>query len=167
MSDDLVAFWTARLDEDAVAAMAAVQSGNQFAEPGDHDPRWRRMEGHGGGEVRDMCSHHRGCIVVFDEGAPGPEEAAHIARYDPARVLREVEAKRAILGMHSPTRPHPEFGFTYPAAARFCGYCGPGDNWQAEQEPDHYPFALWPCRHARLVVAVWDDHPDYRPEWKP
>ncbi len=85
----------------------------------------------------------------------------------PKRVLREVEAKRKILGMHHPTQPHPEFGFTYPAAAKFCGWCGPGDNWQAEQEPDHYPFALWPCGHARQLAAVYSDHPDYREEWKP
>jgi hypothetical protein len=99
----------ARLDEDEATAKAAAQSGSQFAEPGGHDPRWQRMEGHNGGEIRDMCSHPgyelherraghpRGCIVVFDEGAPGPEQAAHIARHDPARALRFVDAVRAII----------------------------------------------------------------------
>ena len=35
--------------------------------------------------------------IVFDEGAPSGEQAAHIACHDPARVLREVAAKRAML----------------------------------------------------------------------
>ena len=83
------------------------------------------------------------------------------------RLLREVEAKRAILRQHHRLTPHPEYGFTYAAAGNFCGYCGPGDNWQAEQEPDHYPGAMWPCQHVRLIAAVWSDHPDYREEWKP
>ena len=30
---------------------------------------------------------------------PGEEQNAHIARHDPARMLREVEAKRAILAL--------------------------------------------------------------------
>jgi hypothetical protein len=106
-------------------------------------------------------------LVAFVSARLDEDEAAAKAAAEAARALREVEAKRKILGMHHPTEPHPEFGFTYPAAARFCGYCGPGDNWQAEQEPDHYPFALWPCGHARLLAAIWSDHPDYRPEWAP
>jgi hypothetical protein len=94
-------------------------------------------------------------------------DARHIALHDPARVLRDIEFKRAILALHRPTRPHPEFGFTYPAAANLCGYDGPGDNWQAEQEPDHYPDALWPCWTIRHVAAIWRDHPDYDPSWTP
>ena len=37
--------------------------------------------------------------VVYDEGSPDEYQARHIARHDPARVLREVEAKRAILAL--------------------------------------------------------------------
>jgi hypothetical protein len=94
-------------------------------------------------------------------------DGTHFGLHDPARVLREVAAGRAILGLHHPTQPHPEFGFTYPGAAKFCGYDGPGDNWQAEHEPDHFPDALWPCWTVRLLAAVYSDHPGYRPEWKP
>lgn len=139
MSGDLTAFLNARLDEDERVARAVT--------PDD----W------GDG---DESSHYEW------EDLPDPA-FAHAKRHNPARTLREVEAMRKILGMHHPTQPHPEFGFTYPAAAKFCGWCGPGDNWQAEQEPDHYPFALWPCGHARLLAAVYSDHPDYQDEWKP
>lgn len=81
----------------------------------------------------------------------------------PARVLREVAAMRAILGLHHPTDA--AFGLTYPEAAKFCAYCGPGDTWQAQQEPDHFPDALWPCLHVRLLAVIDSNHPDYNEAW--
>ena len=101
------------------------------------------------------------------QAAGGPAAEMYWQHFTAHRMLRDVEFKRAILALHHPTRPHPEFGFTYPAAARFCGYDGPGDNWQAEQEPGHYPDALWPCWTTRLLAAIWADHPDYDPSWTP
>lgn len=73
--EDLVSFIAARLDEDEAAAKRVNGQWQQDA-PGtgviliDGEPL---IEGHIGGLVE------------------------HIARHDPARVLREVEAKRAIL----------------------------------------------------------------------
>jgi hypothetical protein len=158
--DDIAAFASARLDEVEAVAKAATEAAGQWFEPGPGAGEWSVRNN------RAIVECPTG-IIAFDEGCPTDAQAAHIARHDPARALREVEAGRAILRMHRPTPPHPEFGFTYPAAARFCGYCGPGDNWQAEQEPDHYPDALWPCRHVRILAAIDSDHPDYRPEWAP
>jgi hypothetical protein len=78
------------------------------------------------------------------------------------RVLAECEAKRRIIAMHGPTT-----GFdgvlTYPAAAKLCRTCGPGDNWQAEQEP----FGELPCDHLRLMALPYADRPGYREEWRP
>jgi hypothetical protein len=143
VSDDLIAFVNARLDEAASAANAAAQSGNQFAGADGHDPRWQQDPGHNGGEIRDMCSP-RGCIVVFDEGAPGREQAAHIARHDPARVLREVGAKRKIIAEHK-------------AVTRLAGL--------TEQD---LGFLGWYREWVLKNLAAADsDHPDYRPEWKP
>ena len=60
----------------------------------------------------------------------------------PARVLREVDAKRKILALHEPN------DVTGPGrACRWCGH-------------------LWPCDEVRILVAVWSDHPDYDPAWK-
>src|SRR5258708_12897907 len=82
---DLAAFLTARLDEDEVAAKAAMnvygadwnaQTGSEYLPA--------RVYGKGG---RDR--------PVADTSRAYP--ADHIARHDPARVLREVKAKRAIL----------------------------------------------------------------------
>lgn len=67
--------------------------------------------------------------------------AAHIARHDPARVLREVEAKRKILN-------------SWVSAAT-------ADRYSAGPEPiDHFQDGL---EHAlRLLATAWSDHPDYR-----
>lgn len=46
-----------------------------------------------GGEVTD----EHGERVVYDEGAPNTAQAMHIARHDPARVLRDVAATRALV----------------------------------------------------------------------
>jgi hypothetical protein len=65
-------------------------------------------------------------------------DATHIARWDPARVLAECEAKRRIveLVLDRPIRDH--------------GDC------KCES-----------CWTLRLVALPYADHPDYRAEWKP
>lgn len=162
-AEAIVAFWNARLDEDGATAKAAAEASAAAwrAEPNVGEDWWAVMYT-GPSTIRPYDEFDYPVAERVDRA-----DVAHIARHDPARVLREIEAKRAILAMHHRLTPHPEYGFTYPAAGKFCGYCGPGDNWQAEQEPDHYPFALWPCRHVRILTAIWSDHPDYREQWKP
>lgn len=83
MSDDLVAFLRARLDEDEAAAKLAAREGGTWTQ--DDPQRYP-------GSISSL-----GGQVVYAEGAPDENQAPHIARHDPARVLREVEAKRAIL----------------------------------------------------------------------
>jgi len=102
---------------------------------------------------------------VICRGPQSHENMLHVAANDPQDTIARCETELAILDMHAPTRPHPEFGFTYPAAAKFCGYDGPGDNWQAEQEPDHFPDALWPCRTVRLLAASYKYWPGYLEAW--
>lgn len=78
---DIVAFITARLDEDELAALAA---------PG---PQWDGGDGYLGvvdGQDLVWGNHTEGYIDA--------EASTHIARHDPARVLRDVEAKRSMLG---------------------------------------------------------------------
>jgi hypothetical protein len=84
MSRDLVAFLHARLDEEADLA--------------------RRCDGDGCGE---WAAH--GHTVDFCQGQLSGFHPT-IARHDPARVLREVEAKRRVLSRHvlSPATGDPE-----------------------------------------------------------
>ena len=80
-----------------------------------------------------------------DEGALGMfrETAAHIALHDPARVLAECEAKRAIV-----------------ADRDRIDRSADGDEWSMG-----YSDANYSALHA--LAAVYADHPDYLPEWKP
>jgi Family of unknown function (DUF6221) len=99
--------------------------------------------------------------VHFDYGVKnwaddGDPVDVHIARHDPARVLREVMAARAILDLHSPSYPvtYPE-----PSGQPTCGVCHAG-GWDWEPEK-------WPCPTVRALVAVYSDHPDYDQGWAP
>jgi hypothetical protein len=87
MMSDLIAFLTARLDEDEAAAKKAAQK---------RRGPWHYL----GDKFRASVFGVQG----FDHGHVaetfGVALAAHIARHDPARVLREVGAKRAIIGTH-------------------------------------------------------------------
>jgi hypothetical protein len=68
---------------------------------------------------------------------------------NPARVLREVAAKRAVLAEHAPEpwgEPHPEL--------LRCAQ-GHGDEY----------WTTWPCSEVRALTAVYGGSPDYRQEW--
>jgi hypothetical protein len=92
---DLAAFLAARLDEDEAAAKAGAYL------PGKD---WDAAV-HGSGRERDGVlwdEDHANVIAWFDDELAA---AQHAARHDPARVLREVEAKRKILA--SECAPYP------------------------------------------------------------
>lgn len=115
----LAAFLLARIEEDEADAEAA------------HGFDWH---------VHTGLSGHVTTSIGSDAAVCATRTAEHIARHDPARVLAECAAKRAIvesLDSH-------------------------------ERYPDAYPgmvaLADW---HVRVLAAVHADHPDYRPEWRP
>jgi len=126
----LTAFLAARLDEDEAAARAASAPSPWKAAEHEADS-WI---------VTDATSEP----LIYDEGTPDLLEAAHIARHDPARVLREVAAKRAILAEHQEA-----------ASGGYCELCYYG-----------YGGGSWPCPTVRALASVYSDHPDYREEWK-
>lgn len=125
MSDDLVAFIEARLAEDEQAAHACDQkiwhAGSAWAaDLIDPLPSQRR--------------DHPGYIPMITRA-----DVDHIARHDPSRALREVEAtrQRIVLALKiAAERGHP-----------FWPYAG-------EQL-------------LKLEAAPYSDHPDFRPEWSP
>lgn len=87
---DLVAFLKSALDQDEQDARAAVESGldRWAADPGDrHQIRLDDRPG----------APRLGAVVAWTVAAA---QVPHIARWDPARVLAEVAAKRAILELH-------------------------------------------------------------------
>jgi hypothetical protein len=149
---DIVEFLRARLDEDERTARAAdVKQGD--------DPEWKvspvlaaRIVGqHGALTVRSARDNRPVARVEScgDDEAPdnildGDSVGTHIARHDPARVLREVEAKRRIVDLH------------VAAHAQFADYGTPRDGAQ-----DALDDVL------RLLALPYSDHPDYRAEWAP
>lgn len=83
-------FLKSRISDDKSAAQAAVGGsaswGAYFTSEDEHGDHYR--------DIRDDNGEN---IVLANETHPNGEQAAHIARWDPARVLAECEVKRAIL----------------------------------------------------------------------
>jgi len=94
----------------------------------------------------------------IDDSVPLADERNHAWRFAPARVLREVAAKRAILAAH---RAHRYEG-PYPSTPT-CTVCiTERKGYQEEWDDDE-----WPCATLRHLAAVYSDHPGYRQEWRP
>jgi hypothetical protein len=72
---------------------------------------------------------------------PTRSDARHAANWEPARVLREIDAKRQILGRYEELRADKS---------------GIGD-----VEEEYQYFLL------RLLAAVYEDRPGWRKEWRP
>lgn len=151
---DIAAFLAARLDEDAAVARAAAVRASRY--PGD---RWEV----GGTVYREdyefVAINTPPPEVVeiagagFDGtgGIHGERFAEHIARHDPARVLAETAAKRAILELHG--------GALVPASC-------------CAREMEGYSVIEWydartdPCPTLRALAAPYAEHPDFKPEWR-
>jgi len=87
----LTEFLTARIDEDEAVALAATE-GPWHANGKRDDGEW----------AADGCRIEGAGIIIYDESGHDEDQAAHIARHDPARVLAECEAKRLLLELHGP-----------------------------------------------------------------
>lgn len=154
--DDLVAFLRARLNEDEQAARSATPG------PWTYNPGKMWLDG----EAFEKFDRSKGLEFV-SYGGPWPfvgcvavtgladhpqsmTDAGHIARHDPARVLREVEAKRLILR-------------DLEQAELSLSTAGPGT-------PPHdlMTGAVNTLRRAvRLLAVPYADHPGYRTKWRP
>lgn len=123
MSKDLVQFLRARLDEDEQTARRVESSWRQIGDTG--------VIVASDGERAEECANGNWSGI-----------AEHIVRHDPARVLREVEAKRVLLDDHE--------RFVTERRRMMGGW-------------DSYPEA------SPVLVAfasIYAGHPDYRVEWQ-
>jgi len=117
---DIVEFIKARVDEDERAAQACLSRD------------WT---------VRNGTLHDD---QPFDSGDLGIERLRHIARHDPARVLREVEAKRRLLAKHAHVVDGTQSSWTWFEGSE-----------SASREV------------AQLLALPFSDHPDYQEAWRP
>ena len=110
-----------------------------------------------------------GDVVTFNGGtpayavSPSRGQATHIALNDPASVLADIEAKRAILEM-----------WQDPAAVRDLSLhpgADPEHPPQDGRDPDEIEAQVAAAEAiddvVRLLTAPFAAHPDYRQEWKP
>lgn len=135
----IVEFLTARLDEDEQDAKDAASR---------RGPHWLAEEyrDDGWGVSRDRAVIASGKpIVTEDNDYSSAMTIDHIARHDPARVLADVAAKRAIVD-------------EYMAAVRSV----------AEYPDDRSAImAEWSFKRAvRRLAQPHADHPDFDPAWK-
>jgi hypothetical protein len=139
MTDDLVDFLRARLDEDEQAARAATSG------PWRHNPNkhWRKPGTSWFEEAVFSGPDGAAATCVAGTGETDDRQsmadASHIARHDPARVLAEVDAKRDVIRLAE--RAH-DYHATF-----LSGFA-------AVMEDALRKFAL-----------AYAYHPDYKPEW--
>ncbi|NUS76695.1 MAG: hypothetical protein HOV70_10910 [Streptomyces sp.] len=129
--DDLVQFLRDRLAEDKQSAeQAAAEYGADWRYDGDHGYVVARRES-------DM-------VATGSQDYLDPFHGDHIARHDPARVLREVEAKRRTVDLLAPIVADESY-----------------------QGPDYYG-GVDACEKALFLLALpYADHPDYQETWRP
>jgi len=147
----IVEFLTARLDEREALARAAAR--------GEEDPGWQASILGTDGEVKTWRGEPVAVYSDADDVATYPldaDVALFISYNDPAHVLADIAAKRAIVA--------------------WCGerdqiYIGTmADNPELPKPSDFAPGHLRDPADAmvlRHLAAVDADHPDYDPEWRP
>lgn len=131
--NDLMAWLTAQLDEDEQIARAVEDRSAPW------DGQWMAD---GNSAVRTVNGH-----VLFYRHGPDPLKpglADHVAAHDPARVLREIDAKRRIVALHA--RPHHQ-----------CVTENGPTQWHAAD----------PCATLRLIALPYTDRPGYQDGWRP
>ncbi|MGW5173085.1 DUF6221 family protein [Streptomyces sp. NPDC004082] len=124
----------------------------------DKDERIAREAPHGPWQISNAVDPTQACEVrIFPDLrliADGLNwlAAEHIASHNPARVLREIDAKRDLLTLHEP-------GETEYVDGDVCMVCEDTD------VNDEGPF--YPCKTLRVLALPYADQPGYREEWRP
>jgi hypothetical protein len=145
---DIVEFLTARLDEDEQAALG-VSDGPRKPE------EWVAKQWPYGTAPRNWAVDCPFGAVVVDGSFRASAE--HIARHDPARVLREVAAKRRTLARHRPATGEEIGWYVYAGACFGCGTEGEFADPRTRKIND--------CPELRDVIATYAEHPNYNPSW--
>lgn len=145
--DDLAQWLGEQLDEDARITRRAGDSFRQIGETG---------------------------VIVATEGDRAEECASanwagiaeHIVEWDPARVLREIDAKRRIVAAYIPpgTSPHPgqpciNYEGQDPADYDESDACS--RHVEASKTTLHHDYVL------RLLALAYEDRAGYREGWRP
>ena len=143
-SDDLASFLHDRLNEDEQAATATLTVNARAELINGHEPaRWTYQHG----KIWSTDRHD-----TLRVRHTWDREGEHITRHDPARVLRDVHAGRALLRMY-------EGAITAREHAQ--QYAEPYQRSRATA----FMHALQAAVQFRALPYA--DHPDYRETWRP
>lgn len=146
---DIVEFLTARLDEDEAIATAAKWK-HWVPGSGLHPASVETAEPQAGwhGERATVAN----LMATVGKVQRERQHAVHIARHDPARVLREAAAKRKLL--------------------EWCAKAV-GSDWSAYNEDRPLPEQIQNLATnaaidmaLRVMAAPYADHSDYDPDWR-
>lgn len=170
MTADLVQFLRARLDEDEAEARAAAEkagSGDWRYQPDDNYVSWIEHDERASPTNRETWWPLVTEAASYVGDTIDREVADHIARHDPARVLREVEAKQRLLDLHAIVHRNigwrDDDGEVETGEIPVCGSCVPKHTHYLSREivPEG------PCQTLHLLALPYADHPDYQQEWTP
>jgi hypothetical protein len=167
VTEAIVAFLRARLDE---AAAEAERLGGEewawcFSMPSGGEMHGRLSvvttgtDPFTGEETRFSHPNDPFAMLPKDAADRYGDRMLHIARHDPAHALRDIEAKRRILDLHTPTD-------TPTLADTQCPTCVTWDHEAAIGDEAARPIAH-PCPTLRHEAAVYEQHPDYQATWRP
>ncbi len=131
---DIREFLEARLAEDEAVALDALHS--DAVKPGE----WITEHREGDPPVCHIAEDRGGHYWSVAHAVFVPN-AEHMARHDPARVLRDVQAKRRLLALADKIDRAREAGEAW--------FVPDGDDIERE------------------MASVWSEHSDYQEAWKP
>ena len=166
--DDLVTWLTAQLDADAMVAREASRFHHDDTQMTDGGERWQWVDGdtdevltvdpvtddwltaslRSVEEYTTSSAYTLPHFVIHIAEEVQAIVAVHIARWDPARILAEVDAKRRIIAGHPPNPPRS-------AQGDFCQTC------------DVRGGGPYPCDTLRLLALPYADRPGYWGSWRP
>lgn len=142
--DDLVEFLRTRLDEDEQAARAAAE---RIGPTWGTQVKWvPDIDAIPDAEWDNELGLPRNAVGFYGTEA----EHEHLKRWTPARVLRDIEAKRGVVARYE---------FACREAAQ------PGISEEERETRVQVGGALQSC--VLCLAAPYVDHPDYREEWRP
>lgn len=152
MTEDLVAFLRARLDEDERTARWALDA--EFPTCGRWDARGPYGDSDRFGNI--MSEMH---AQIVEEDLLWPH-ANHIARHDPARVLAEVDAKRRILEQYEASLEQ---------SKKFRQRAASGDETDAQklQRSTESIRVLVLLKVVKTLALPYADHADYDADYRP
>lgn len=129
--DELVRWLGEQLDEDERITRAVE----------DRSAPW---DGQWVADGNDAARTFNGHVLFYGHSGPlKPGLVAHVVEHDPARVLREIDAKRRIVAEHDT------------------------EGWKTGDRVRDCQWTGRPCQTLRLLALPYADRPGYHEEWRP